>query len=110
MARASSLRGRGKHALAVVALFSIAGFACLGARSETDDPTASDPQSREERIEELRQAIERDHVTLEDLITRPLAEADAPLYDDPEMRAIARRLTEQVRALERLEAAAEAAR
>jgi len=90
---------------ALAVLLSIAGVACLGWSPETDDPALSDPQLRAARIEELKQAIERDHATLEDLITRPV-DNDAPLYDDPEMRAIAGRLNEQVRTLERLEAAA----
>jgi hypothetical protein len=61
-------------------------------------------------MEELRQAIKRDHETLEDLITRPGAEWNTALHEDPEMRAIAARLTEQEDALAHLEAAAEAAR
>ncbi len=92
---------------AAVALLSVAGIGCLGASSETNEPQTADPQLHRQRIQELRQAIDRDHATLEALITRPAAADGAPLYDDPEMRAIAVRLTDQVRALERLEAAAE---
>ncbi len=90
-----------------IVLLSIAAMACHGARAEPQD---ANPSTRGERIAELRQAIDRDHATLEALITRPVAEDDGPLYEDPEMRAIAARLTTQVNALERLEAAEKAAR
>ena len=107
MARAGS---QPLAAFAAVALLSITGFACLGSSSETDDPSTSDPRLREERIEQLRQAIDRDHATLEDLITRPGVEDGPQLHDDPELRAIAARLSEHERALERLETAAKAAK
>lgn len=97
-------------AFAAVALLSTAGVGCLGASSEPDALPAADSQRRGERIEELRRAIDRDHATLEGLITRPPVEGGVPLYDDPELRAIAIRLTDQERALERLEAAARAER
>jgi hypothetical protein len=90
-------------------IISIAGFACFGAKPEPEDPALSDPTLRAARIEELRQAIKQDHETLEDLITRPGAEWNTALHEDPEMRAIAARLTRQKHALDRLEAAAEAA-
>lgn len=108
MARARTVRRIA--VFAAVALLSLAGIGCLGASSETHDLPAADPQPRGARIVELRQAIDRDHATLEDLITRPRAEGAAPLHDDSELRAIAARLTDQVRALERLEAAAKAAK
>ena len=91
------------------AIIAIAGLACFGAKPEPEDPALSDPTLRTARIEELRQAIKQDHETLEDLITRPGAEWNTALHEDPEMRAIAARLTRQKHALDRLEAAAEAA-
>lgn len=97
-------------ATAGIAMLSIAATGCHGASSETDDAVASDPRLRAERIEELRQAIERDHVSLEDLITRPDAAGATPLYADPELREIAARLGEQERSLELLEKVAKAAK
>jgi hypothetical protein len=97
-------------ALCAAALISIAGFACFGSSPEPEDPALSDPQLRSARIEELKAAIARDHVALEDLITRPGAEWNSALHEDPEMRAIAARLSEQEHDLERLEAAEEAAK
>ena len=61
-----------------------------------------DATLRAARIEALRHDIERDHRTLEDLITRPGQAADASLHEDPELRAIATRLSEQERLLETL--------
>jgi hypothetical protein len=90
-------------------ILSIVGLACFGAKPEPEDPALSDPTLRAARIEELRQAIKQDHETLEDLITRPGAEWNTELHEDPEMRAIAARLTSQKHALDRLEAADEAA-
>ena len=94
---------------AAATLVAIVGAACFGGSPEPEDPALSDPSLRAARIEELRQAIKRDHETLEDLITRPGAEWNTALHEDPEMRAIAARLTEQEEALERLEAVADAA-
>ena len=96
-------------ALCAAALLSIAGFACFGSNPEPEDPALSDPRLRSARIEELRAAIAQDHVALENLITRPGAEWNSALHEDPEMRAIAARLSEQERDLEQLEAAEEAA-
>lgn len=97
-------------ALCAAALLSIAGFGCFGSSPEPEDPALSDPRLRSARIEELRAAITQDHVALENLITRPGAKWSSTLHEDPEMRAIAARLSEQERELERLEAAEEAAR
>lgn len=100
----------GVAAIAVIAMLSIAATGCHGASSETDDAVASDPRLRAERIEELRQAIERDHVSLEDLITRPDAAGATPLYADPELREIAARLGDHERSLELLKKVAETAK
>ena len=94
---------------AAATLVALVGVACFGGTPEPEDPALSDPTLRAARIEELRQAIKRDHETLEDLITRPGMEWNTALHEDPEMRAIAARLTEQEEALERLEAVADAA-
>jgi hypothetical protein len=108
-------RGRGEAAqrsaaLATTALLVITGLACVGASPEAPDPALSDPQLRAERIEELKQSIDRDHATLEDLITQPRTEDGVPLHDNQEIRAIAARLTQEQNALDRLEAAAKADR
>jgi len=97
-------------AFCAAALLSISGFACFGTSPEPEDPALSDPRLRSARIEELRVAIAQDHAALENLITRPGAEWNSTLHEDPEMRAIAARLSEQEHDLERLEAAEEAAR
>jgi hypothetical protein len=89
--------------LAAIAFFSMGGFACLGGSSDPGIGLANDPERRALRIEELRQAIARDHSTLEDLISRPRGADEIRLYVDPELRTIATRLTEQERELERLE-------
>jgi hypothetical protein len=94
---------------AAATLVATVGVACFGASPEPEDPALSDPSLRAARIEELRQAIKQDHETLEDLITRPGAEWNTALHEDPEMRAIASRLTEQEEALEHLVTAADAA-
>jgi len=97
-------------ALATAALLTLTGLACSGARPEAPDPALSDPKLRAERIEELKASIDRDHATLEDLITQPRTEDGVPLHDNQEMRAIAARLTEQQVSLDLLEAAAKADR
>lgn len=90
-------------------LLSIAGFACFWSTPEPEDPALFDPQLRSARIEELELAIAEDHATLENLITRPGAQWNSALHEDPEMRAIAARLSDQEHDLERLKAAEEAA-
>lgn len=92
--------------LAATALLTLVVFGCLGGGPDAEDPTRSDPQLRMARIEELKRAIAQDHATLEDLMTRPEVEDALPLYDDPVIRTIAARLTQNERALEELEAAA----
>lgn len=91
---------------AAAVLSLIVQIACAGGNSSSEDPSASTSQEPGTLIEDLRQAIERDHARLEELITRPQAEGATPLHDDPELRLIAARLTERVRRLERLAAAA----
>jgi hypothetical protein len=107
----AALRGRVEAAkrsaaLATTTLLVITGLACFGASPEAPDPALSDPLLRAERIEELKQSIDRDHATLEDLITQPRTEDGVPLHDNQEIRVIAARLTEEQNALDRLEAAA----
>ena len=87
---------------------------CFGGRPN-EAAIPADPALRAARIAELRQAIERDHATLEDLITRSgSAEPENPgagdeeggavaLHENPTLRAIAQRLTRQARLLARLE-------
>ena len=73
----------------------------------TDTRAADDPSWRAERIEVLRRAIARDHTSLEDLIVQPRQpEAAPPLHRDPEVQAIAERLSDHQRELARLEALA----
>jgi hypothetical protein len=81
----------------------LVGFACLGAGGEDAmDPAMQDATLRAARIEALRGAIERDHRTLENLITQPGQAADATLHESPELREVATRLIEQERTLEAL--------
>jgi hypothetical protein len=90
--------------LVAILFFVIGASACLGGRPETDDDVANDPQRRAERIAVLEQAIDQDHETLQNLISEPRQADDSKLYDDPEMRAIAGRLTAHVDELDRLKA------
>jgi hypothetical protein len=90
--------------LVAILFFVIGASACLGGRPETDDDVANDPQRRAERITVLEQAIDQDHEALQDLISEPRQADDSKLYDDPEMRAIAGRLTAHVDELDRLKA------
>jgi hypothetical protein len=80
----------------------------LGCATEAaPDPRAADPSWRGERIQVLRRAIAEDHATLEDLITRPpQPESATQLHHDPELKAIAERLSDHKRELARLEALA----
>ncbi|MEE8164603.1 MAG: hypothetical protein V3T64_03460 [Myxococcota bacterium] len=72
-----------------------------------DTKAAADPSWRAERIEALRRAIAEDHASLEDLIAQPRQPEPAPqLHRDPELRAIAERLSDHQRELARLEALA----
>ena len=72
-----------------------------------DDPVASDPGWRKERIETLRDAIAKDHARLEILVTRSRPPEPAPpLHSDPEIRSIAGRLSDHKQELARLEALA----
>jgi hypothetical protein len=80
------------------------GLACAGAPAPSDAAAEHDPAWRAERIATLRQAIEKDHATLEAHVTRARDDQDPPVYEDPELRAIAARLTGQEDELERLEA------
>ncbi len=87
-------------------LICLAGVGILGCLGGGDGPTSphalSDPDVRSQRIVELRQAIALDHRMLENLISQPGRAADESLHEDPELRAIAARLTEQERELEEL--------
>lgn len=89
--------------LIVCLLAGVVGIACLGRTSGNEvDPAMQDATLRAARIETLQNDIERDHRTLEDLITQPGQAADTSLHDHPELRAIATRLSEQERLLETL--------
>jgi len=69
-------------------------------------PIATEPLTRAERIQALRQAIAGDHENLEDLITQPRDDGTTDPHLDPEIRTIANRLGENERELARLEALA----
>ena len=86
-------------------LVCVAAAACLGGPDDPDADVAHDPQLRAERIQNLREAIDQDHAMLQDLISEPRTEEEQQVYEDPQVRAIAARMTEQVRRLERLKAA-----
>ncbi len=89
----------------LAAMACLAG--CLAGRADPEAELARDPAWRAERIEELRAAIDRDHAMLQELISEVRTEDETPVYADSEVRAIAARLTEQMRSLERLEAVQE---
>jgi len=81
----------------------LAGSGCLGWTGDDEvDPAMQDATLRAAQIETLREDIEQDHRTLEDLITQPGQAADASLHEDPALRAIATRLSRQERLLETL--------
>lgn len=81
----------------------LVGSGCLGTcQGGVDDPAMQDAGLRAARIESLQASIERDHRALENLIMQPGLAADASLHDNLELRAIATRLTEQERELEKL--------
>jgi len=82
---------------------SIAASGCLGGSRSKPEPSNLDHSAEHAtRIESLRASIERDHRTLEDLISQPGLAADRSLHENPELRAIAERLTAQEDALEQL--------
>jgi len=97
-------RGRVSWIVSVLWLTAQLGLACAAAPPPADTAAEHDPAWRAERIETLRQAIAKDHASLEAHVTRTPNDQDPPLYDDPELRAIAARLTGQEEELERLEA------
>jgi len=69
-----------------------------------DTQTAANPSWRAERIEALRHAIAQDHASLENLISQPPQPEPAPgLHSDPEIRAIAERLSDHQHELAELE-------
>lgn len=83
---------------------NIAAAGCLtDGRANTEPPELDHSADHSIRIETLKTSIERDHRTLENLITQPGLGADQSLHENPELRAIAERLTAQERALEELE-------
>jgi hypothetical protein len=94
----------GISALAAILFFMVGGIACLGGSPESEDDLANDPQWRAERITVLEEAIDRDHARLQDLISQPKQLDDWTLHDNPEIRAIAGRLTRHVHELDRLKA------
>ena len=94
----------GTFTLVAILFFVIGASACLGGGPKTGDDLANDPQWRAERIAVLEQAIDQDHEALQNLISEPRQADDSKLHEDPEMRAIAGRLTAQVGELDRLKA------
>ena len=92
-------------ALPLIATLPLAWLGCAGLGDPATQP-ASEVQAPVEEIAELESAIARDHATLERLVTALRTEDDPPLYENPELCAIAARLTEQERRLEQLRRAA----
>ena len=83
---------------------SIMGSGCLGGSwTNAESRHPNDAADRATQIETLKASIERDHRTLENLITQPGLAADRSLHENPELRAIAERLTALEQALEQLE-------
>jgi len=63
--------------------------ACAGPGSGDRQPDAA---GRTARIEALRQAIAEDHETLQTIVSTERGEQAPPIYAEPAIRAIARRL------------------
>ncbi|MCB9724505.1 MAG: hypothetical protein H6748_10715 [Spirochaetaceae bacterium] len=76
---------------------------CRGA-DRSSGAAARRESERAARRAALESSIAEDHATLEALVARPRDEGDPPLYDDPTLRAIAARLSENERALAALRA------
>jgi len=95
------------HALRRVGYASILAsvVACAGQDPSTQLAAADIDAARSSRISALRDAIARDHETLQALVSQPREEAEPPLHGDPTLQAIARRLGDQERELEQLVAA-----
>ncbi|HEB90053.1 MAG TPA: hypothetical protein ENI85_10815 [Deltaproteobacteria bacterium] len=103
----AAARTRSGHLPVLVSLFlALApGFGCSAGRRLDEAVIPADAALRVAEIAELRAAIERDHATLEDLITRSGSDEGGvlALHEDPALRTIAERLTWQERRLARLE-------
>ena len=95
------------HALRRIGYASILAsvVACAGHDPSAQLDAADIEAARSSRISVLKDAIARDHETLQALVTRPRGETESPLHDDPTLQAIARRLSDQERELEQLVAA-----
>lgn len=87
---------------AVLRTAILAALLGLGCASEPGPQEIGSEPDPAQRISELEAAIARDHATLQSYVSRPREEADRPLYEEPEVRAIARRLGAQERELEQL--------
>lgn len=103
LCRAPRQRGaRARVSICVGLAGVLAAASLLGCRSPAPDPALTDPTIRAARIEALEEAIAADHATLEDLISRPGAGEARPIHEEPEVRLIGERLTNQERELARL--------
>ncbi len=89
-----------------LALCFLLASGCVGTGGkDADDPALYDSVQRPARIEALQVEIERDHRSLERLITESEQTADVPFQDEPELREIAIRLMANQQLLERLRSA-----
>ncbi|MBW2422807.1 MAG: hypothetical protein JRG86_01065 [Deltaproteobacteria bacterium] len=86
-------------ALRTAILAALLGLGCASEPAPQEIGGESDPA---EQMRELEAAIARDHAILQSYVSRPREETDRPLYEEPEIRSIARRLGAQERELERL--------
>ncbi len=98
--RPSRARRSGRSAR--VALLPVALLAC--ATGSEGEPLPADAEAREAEIAALEARVERDREALAGMVTTPRDLEAAPFHDDPELRAVAERLTADAERLERLRA------
>jgi len=86
-------------------MLMIVGSACSLMPSGPEEPTDAD--ARQALITRLEAEVAADRATLASIVTQPRDVDANPLHDDPEIRAIADRLTAATRRLDALRLAAE---
>lgn len=66
------------------------------------DPIPTDAAALEDEIAALEARVARDRETLAAMVTTPRNLAASPFHEDPDLRAVAERLTKDAARLERL--------
>lgn len=101
------MRSRISAVAPLLALVLLLGLLVTGcARSPGKHAPYSDEPARLAEIASLEASIERDRAALATLVTRPRNVEHEPLHEDPELRALADRLTTNTEHLARLRAGA----